>query len=380
MWLEIFLWFIVSSYALFTLLLWRIWKSMPLQRADANEILPADRIWVSVIIPVRNEAENIGKLLKDLENQTLSYPLFEVWVVDDASTDATTAEVTSFAKHSALNLHLLPLENNAVSSPKKRAIQAAIKVAKGQLVVTTDGDCRVGENWLVEIVTFYQKTGARCISGPVTFTEEDNLTDYLQTVEFASLIGSGACAMDIGQPNMCNGANFAYEKKVFEEVGGFEGVDQIASGDDELLMHKIHAAYPGTVKFLKAQGAVVQTLPHKKWEEFRNQRQRWASKWRYYRTFSPKVLAVYIFICNSTLILGGLTMLFGYLSGYVFSAVFLLKILPEWLFVGSVLRFLRKARAIYYLPLVQILYPFYVLYFGLAGQKAVYEWKGRQLK
>lgn len=43
---------------------------------------------------------------------------------------------------------------------------------------------------------------------------------------------------------MCNGANLAYERKAFNEVNGFAGVDHIASGDDMLLMHKIGKQYP----------------------------------------------------------------------------------------------------------------------------------------
>jgi len=380
MWIEIALWLIVCSYALFTLVLWRVWKRMPEFQTEVGDSVSEERIWLSVIIPVRNEAENIGALLRDLENQTLSPQLFEVWVVDDESTDQTAAIVTDFAGKSLLNLHLIRMEKMESASPKKRAIQTAVKVARGKLIVTTDGDCRVSEKWLREILAFYLRTGARCISGPVTFTGERKVTDYLQTVEFASLVGSGACAMKLGKPNMCNGANFAYEKKVFEEVGGFEGVDQIASGDDELLMHKIHDLYPGSVEFLKSPGAVVRTAPHQTWKGFRNQRQRWASKWRFYRTASPKILAIYIFICNACLLAGGLAVVSGMLSGYVFGAVFLLKILPEWLFVGSVLRFMQKGRAVVYIPLVQLLYPFYVVYFGLAGQKSAYEWKGRKLQ
>ena len=60
---------------------------------------------------------------------------------------------------------------------------------------------------------------------------------------------------------MCNGANLAYEKKAFYEVNGFTGIDNIASGDDMLLMHKIYKQYPERVLFLKSTDAIVQTKP-----------------------------------------------------------------------------------------------------------------------
>ena len=56
---------------------------------------------------------------------------------------------------------------------------------------------------------------------------------------------------------MCNGANLAYEKKVFYEVDGFEGIDEIASGDDMLLMHKIQKVYPDRIMFLKSPDVIV---------------------------------------------------------------------------------------------------------------------------
>ncbi len=77
---------------------------------------------------------------------------------------------------------------------------------------------------------------------------------------------------------MCNGANLAYEKQAFEEVGGFTGIDMIASGDDMLLMYKIYHAYPGSVHYLKSPDAIVRTLPVDTVKGFMNQRIRWSSK------------------------------------------------------------------------------------------------------
>ncbi|ODS82430.1 MAG: glycosyl transferase family 2 [Cytophagaceae bacterium SCN 52-12] len=381
MWFENILWLLGVSYALFTLGLWRTWKGMRDFRPASGEGPGiAGELMISVVIPVRNEAGNITALLEDLDRQSLHKSLFEVWVADDNSTDETKAIVKDFAARSDLNLRLLELSDDRAASPKKRAINAAVQRAGGLLIVTTDGDCRAGEEWLSVIASFYRATGAKCISGPVTFTEEETLTDYLQTVEFSSLVGSGACAIAAMRPTMCNGANFAYERAVFFEVGGFEGVDQIASGDDELLMQKIAKKYPDGIYFLKSQAAVVRTAPHKTWEGFKSQRQRWASKWKHYESSWPKVLAVFVFLSSLSVLSAVVAYATGALSGYTALALILLRILPEWLFIGSVLRFLEKEQALPYIPLVQVIYPFYVLFFGLAGQKGVYRWKGRRLR
>jgi len=54
-----------------------------------------------------------------------------------------------------------------------------------------------------------------------------------------SLQGITAAAVGAGSHAMCNGANLAYLKSAFYEVGQFKGIDHIASGDDMLLMHKM---------------------------------------------------------------------------------------------------------------------------------------------
>ncbi|GAB3884672.1 glycosyltransferase [Spirosoma agri] len=361
-------------YALFTITLWITWLRMPSFTPTSN-LTSGPRL--TVIIPVRNEAANIGLLLDDLSQQT--YANFEVIVADDSSTDQTLAIVQDYARQATFLLRPLALANERTASPKKRAITQSIAVAQGTLIITTDGDCRVGPDWLASFASFYQKTGFNVLSGPVTFTTNQALTDSLQTVEFASLIGSGACTMALGRPTMCNGANLCYEKAAFVEVGGFAGVDQLASGDDEFLMHKIAARYPAGIGFLKSAEAIVTTQPHRTWSAFYNQRKRWASKWRMYQNWGPTVLAVFVFLSNAAPVLAVLGWLLGFLNGNATLIVVALKVVPEFLFLRQVLVFLQKKSSVATIPLTQLIYPFYVVFFGLVAQGKGYHWKGRKL-
>ena len=374
--MTVFLLAVSLLYALFTLVLWVTWLRMPPFRSDTPLPEP-DAPFITVIIPVRNEAETIITLLDDLSRQ--SYPSFEVIVADDSSTDNTLALIQQYAQRATYALYPLPLTDERTASPKKRAISESITRATGTLIVTTDGDCRAGPDWLATVAAFYQKTGAKLISGPVTFMVEQTAFDQLQTVEFASLIGSGACTLALGLPTMCNGANLCYEKRVFTEVGGFAGVDHLASGDDEFLMHKIAERYPGGVRFLKSPQAIVQTGPHRSWRAFYNQRKRWASKWRAYTSYLPSVLAVFIFLSNLAPVVAVLGWIFGFLNGNTALVVIGLKALPEFLFLRQILVFLQKKSSVGVIPLTQLLYPFYVLFFGLAAQGKGYVWKGRKL-
>ena len=366
---------ISGLYALFTGTLWITWLRMPTFRP---ETLPTTGPAMTVVVPVRNEAENIGYLLDDLARQT--YACFEVIVADDASTDDTLAILHERARRTPYALHILPLTDAPTVAPKKRAISQSIARATGHLIVTTDGDCRVGPHWLATLATYYGQTHARLIAGPVTFTTNNTLAGALQTVEFASLIGSGACTMALGRPTMANGANLCYEKQAFEQVNGFAGVDHLASGDDELLMHKIARQYPGGVRFLKSPAAIVRTAPHRSWRAFYYQRKRWAGKWRAYDHWLPTGLAVFVFLSNAAFLVAGLAGLLNFLNPNVALAVVGLKVVPEFLFLRQILFFLRSKKAsVLFIPLTQLLYPFYVVFFGLVAQGKTYRWKGRRL-
>jgi cellulose synthase/poly-beta-1,6-N-acetylglucosamine synthase-like glycosyltransferase len=374
-WLIPLLSLLIMSYAGFTFLLLLLWKRIK----PVPSGVKTEAVLISVIVPVRNEAENIRFLLEDLGRQTFPKSQFELLVTDDSSTDNTAEIVREYAAIANYTIRLISLPDIPTTSPKKRAIETAITHANGNLVVTTDGDCRVGAGWLQSIAACCAVTDAKLISSPVTFTRETSLTDHLQTVEFASLIGSGAAAISARRPSLCNGANLAYQKKVFQEVNGFEGVKHIASGDDEFLMHKIAARYPGGIHFLKDAAATVRTRPHTNWGQFFRQRKRWASKWKHYQSKTPLVLALYVFSCNFSMLLAGLLWLSGNLGGYPFLVLLAVKCIPEWLFLGTVLSFLKKPASILYIPVTQVFYPFYVCFFGLAAQKPEYEWKGRKL-
>ncbi|RAK00238.1 cellulose synthase/poly-beta-1,6-N-acetylglucosamine synthase-like glycosyltransferase [Larkinella arboricola] len=365
-------------YALFTLILAVTWWRMPVfvaPDAGSQDGLPK----ISVIIPVRNEEFTLPLLLADLKAQTYSPGLFEVIVADDSSTDNTLTITRELIKTVPYLLRPLSLANEPTTSPKKRAIRQSITIATGDLIVTTDGDCRVGPHWLETIAAFYKQTGARLISGPISFNSDHTVFGNLQTVESSSLIGAGACTMALGSPTMCNGANLTYEKRVFEAVGGFDGIDHVASGDDELLMHKIASRYPDGVKFLKSPDAIVHTAPQPSLRAFYHQRKRWASKWRAYQSMLPSLLAVFIFASNLAVPLA----VAGYWSfgvtGYQLISLIALKAVPEWLFLGSVLMFLKKKRVLLWIPVTQLVYPLYVVFFGLAAQQKGFRWKGRNL-
>lgn len=376
---------VIGGYAVACL--WLCWQWLRIPKRPLKHLgMPPD-FKISVIIPVRNEAAHIGVLLNDLERQTLARQHFEVWVMDDASTDKTAEIVNEFIQKKSLNLQLVSLANVPVSSPKKRAITEALKRASGQLIITTDGDCRVGARWLEVFAETYLETGAKLISGPVTFLNTapksiaKRMGEVTQTIEFSSLIGAGACLLEAGHPTMCNGANLAYERAAFEAVGGFEGVEQVASGDDEFLLQKISKHFGAKrLYFLKNEAAIVSTHAQDSWQGFYHQRVRWASKWAVNKRLATMLVAIWVFLVNLLTLILLIAPFYENVVSFEFCTILLLKYVPEFLFLRLIIRFLGRKSWDLYIPIVQLFYPIYVLFFGLAAQRKGYVWKGRNLR
>ncbi|MDX5347722.1 MAG: glycosyltransferase, partial [Hymenobacteraceae bacterium] len=304
-------------------------------------VLPANHksvTFLSVIVPVRNEALIVKRLLSDLEKQSYPLSLFEVIVVDDHSDDDTVEVVKDFAASSTIPVKLLTNEG----ALKKAAVKTGIAAAKGTLLVFTDGDCRVQPDWLAIIEYCYTQHQAKCISGPVCFEPATSVFDRMQFVEFASLVGVGAASMAMNSPNMCNGANIAYEKDAFEAVGGFKGNEHVASGDDEFLMHKLHRQYPGKVVFLKADAATVFTATQPSVSSFVQQRVRWASKWRAYQNKKVQLLAVIVFLANLSVLIAAVAFWLKWLSGIALISIVAAKFLTDFLFLYQILSFFKK--------------------------------------
>lgn len=360
-------------YLLFTGILYISWRRIALFTPTSTEGFAS----ISIIIPVRNEIENISFLLEDLNQQTLNKKIFEVIVIDDGSDDGTWEAVQNF--HANYSLKILPLKVTEKKSHKKEAIKLGITNATGMLIVTTDGDCRVPSTWLSCIQNFYLTHKSKLIIGPVTFFEESSVFQKLQTIEFASLIGSGASCLNLGYPNMCNGANLIYEKDAFFAVNGFENFDHIASGDDEFLMHKIYKKFPKEIHFLKSKDAVVRTKAKESLNEFFHQRKRWASKWKFYSLPYIKIIAGFVFLYNAAFVV----MLFLFLMGKypvdLFIVNTVIKLIIEYLFLKSVLIFMGKDTKWPIFLLCSFFYPFYVSFFGLSSNIGEYSWKNRRI-
>lgn len=179
---------------------------------------------------------------------------------------------------------------------------------------------------------------------------------------------------------MCNGANLAYEKKVFYEVKGFEGIDEIASGDDMLLMHKIQKAYPDRIMFLKSPDVIVQTQPAKTLKDFMNQRIRWASKADQYTDKKITAVLLLVYLLNAWIFILGISAFFFTKAFDLFLIAIIVKIIVELIFLYPVSKFFAKQKLLWWFVPAQPFHILYTLIAGWLGRFGSYQWKGRKVK
>lgn len=367
---------IVLTLVYVTIVLFLIsgWHRLEKHKSTAQHL----KTFVSVLIAARNEENHIGDTIRDILNQNFPQSQLEIIVVDDHSTDRTASVVRSFSDRGVKLIQLN--EREPLNSYKKKAISEAINQASGELIVVTDADCRMGGGWLSAMVSLYEERESYLISGPVVYHEDKTLFERLQTLEFLYLIGLGAAGIGAKKASTCNGANLAYRREIFFEVGGFKDIDELASGDDELFLHKVAAQYPDRIDFCKDEEAIVYTEAKVDLQAFINQRKRWASKSTRYKDKSIVVLGVSVWLFN-------LFLLLSFLSAPFFPTLWpsvlyclIIKMSVEFVFLYPVCGFAKRSSYLPLLPLLSILHILYLVFIGIAGNSGRYQWKGRLVR
>lgn len=349
--------------------------------SQAINTLPQTRF--SVIIPARNEAGGIRECLLTVLQQDYPAGLFEVIVVNDHSTDETEAIITGLQEqYSNLRLFNLAehLQGEQINAYKKKAIELAIAASKGEWMVTTDADCKVTANWLRLFDGYIRKNDPVFIAAPVMFSNDGSFLGTFQVLDFISLQSITAAAVYAGYHTMCNGANIAYRKDVFEEVGKFAGIDQIASGDDMLLMYKIKKQYPQRLGYLFCRGSIVVTAPMTDWKSFINQRIRWASKADKYDDKKIFWILALVYAVNALLLV-----LLVYspfikpgLSNWL--SLIIAKTLIELALMIPAAKFFQQEKTLRWFLLMQPLHMIYTVTAGWLGKFGNYQWKGRTVR
>jgi cellulose synthase/poly-beta-1,6-N-acetylglucosamine synthase-like glycosyltransferase len=329
----------------------------------------------SVIIPARNEALCIEEVIRDLQQQTYDKSKYEVIVVDDFSLDKTREKIQELIKSTTIDLKLVPLVD-PLQVGKKNALTKGIQVAKNEIILTTDADCRLGDRWIESYSKAFSKN-TQIVTGPVLL-KGSGFFSKLQMTEFVGLIAFGGVTLSSNNPCMCSGANMGFRKEAFVEVGGYLSNIQIPSGDDEFLLFDIMKRFPQSGRFLKSREGIVITHTQASYTDFLNQRFRWISKWKHNKNWKLQLTAILFFIDYFLILIALIGVIFNAFTFQFFGMLMMLRFLSNYLLLKSTGNFLEHKLIFLPLVLLQIIYPFHVLFMGLLSIFGRYTWKGRK--
>jgi glycosyltransferase involved in cell wall biosynthesis len=340
---------LILPYFVFLLILYR-----SLLILKIFEVSKDPETFVSVVVACRNEQETLPCLLNCIATQRYPENLFEVIIVNDNSEDKTCEIAAGFKGIS----NILSINNKGEG--KKQALRTGINAARGDLIITTDADCTIGNNWIRTIASFYEMYKDVMIICPVQIESVPGFFGKLEELEFLSLQGITAGSALYNEPVMCNGANLAFTKDAYLTHSD-KLHDEINSGDDIFLLHGLKDENRSKISWLESPDAMVITKSTLTLNSFIKQRSRWISKGKAYEDKFTIVLGIVTFVAVI------LQIFYLILSSiypsliWLFLSVLVLKSIPDFLILMNTSgRYDKRNLMLWFLP-AQLIYPFYVL-------------------
>jgi cellulose synthase/poly-beta-1,6-N-acetylglucosamine synthase-like glycosyltransferase len=351
------------------------WEQQPVYKTNGSR----PKTSISIIIPARNEEQNIGACISSILVNTYPKELFEIIVINDHSTDNTVAVVEAFDLPNVRCIDL-PAQKEGTVAYKKAALGLGIERSRGELIVTTDADCTAPPHWLKYIAAIYEEQKPVMIVAPVDLTTNGSVVQTFQSLDFMSMQGITAAVHQLKLGNMSNGANLAFSKEAYNAVDGYKDIDHLASGDDFLLMMKFQKAYPERISYLKSPYAIVRTAPQPDWSSFFQQRIRWASKSGKYDDKKMTAMLAFVYLFNFSFLVVLVAAVVQPFFWFVLLLMLVFKTIAEIYYLDPVAGFFGKTKQMRVFPLLQPLHIAYVISAGLLGMVGKYQWKGRSVR
>ncbi len=233
---------------------------------------------VSVVVAARNEEKNIRGLLDDLNQQNYPTEKLQIIIANDRSSDQTGSIIKEFVKKYN-NVSLINISEQSKSmAPKKWALTKAIEKSTGEIIISTDADCRVPNSWVKSVVNVFDSDTGIVIGYSKIDTKSGKFLDHYQSIDFLALLSANAGTLGWGIPWTGTGQNIAYKRSAFDEIDGFNPVAKQISGDDFYLVQAISKI--SKIKYITDPKSFVKTKPSENLHKFISQRIRWASNSR----------------------------------------------------------------------------------------------------
>ncbi|MFH0895065.1 MAG: glycosyltransferase [Bacteroidota bacterium] len=329
---------------------------------------------ITVIIPVRNEENNLAKCLDSLMNQDYPKDKFSVVVAENGSMD-NTIEIAKKYAETFSNIYFFQVVCNAEMHAKKKAITQAIGSSSSEYIILTDADCTHSPQWLSVMASRMEQKKCAMLSGPVISKNENGFVSKLIQLDHLSLMASGGASILSGRPLMCSAANLAFRREDFFVVEGYKGYETLSSGDDVFLMHNFKKKKLN-IDFIKSYDVIIETAGSSAISSFFSQRSRWASKSKHYPGFFPKAIALLVLFASVLVIASYILILLNPMQYLILLAVPILKMIVDFVFLFQASSFVRRKNLMWFFIPTFLLYPFYVLTTFVISIFSKPQWKG----
>lgn len=207
-----------GAYPISMALLWIVLAILYFRRREGkNEVEhdPSYTPFVSIIIPAYAEEHTIGRTIEAL--LCLDYPDYEIIVVNDGSPDGTSAAVRQY-----LPTNLVRLVDKTINEGKAMALNDALPVCRGEILLFLDSDVIAVPELLRVMVPHFQTPRTAIVTGNPRVANRGSLLRDLQTFEFTSIISVQRRAQRIwGRILTASGAVMAARRTALLAVGGF---------------------------------------------------------------------------------------------------------------------------------------------------------------
>lgn len=250
------------------IVIWRklTYRSIQKKRDEAREKLYAEKPFVTILAPGKNEGAHIYKLVQSLREQT--YTNYEIIIVDDGSDDNSPLICADLERAGYIDRFI----HTDVRGGKASAANLGLRFSSGKYVVHLDADTSLDRHAIENILLpFYYGKDIKAVGGTVKVRNaDDTICSSLQALEYLKTIQVGRLVTNtLGILHIISGAFGAFDRETLMKVGGWD----IGPGLDGDITQKFRKA-GFHISF--AENAVAMTNVPTSWRALYRQRQRWS--------------------------------------------------------------------------------------------------------
>lgn len=316
---------------------------------------------VSIIVCAKNEDENLKQYLHWLLEQ--HYPEFEVVVVNDGSADDTEYVLKDYAAQYP-HLKIVTITDHHKQRGKKFAVTMGIKAARYERLLFTDADCQPeSREWLLRMQSHFGYKKDIVLGYSPYERHPGILNAFIRFETLKTAIGYLSSAV-AGDAYMGIGRNMGYTKSLFFKGKGFASHMHIPSGDDDLFVNENATAENMAIEIHPE--AHMYSEPKRTFSSFYRQKTRHSRAGVLYKSRHRWRLSMQA-LSGTFFYLMLIVLLSLKIEVWLVLGLYLFRLILQMTMYTPIFRKLRAADLVIWIPLLDVVYYFYLNIFGIIG-------------